>query len=123
VKGSVAILVCDGTPDSDGEVVRKDGVEVPDGEVPVTLEFGTDLGSVVGKAKLHWREDVLFADLELLATRMSENGLKVLYPRFAGILVERRDHVLYKCILRHVSLSVGHNADLRIGTLFNQGVR
>jgi len=123
VKGSVAIIVCDGVPNSSGDIFRKDGVEVPDSEVPVVLEFGWDLDSIVGKAKLHWREDVLFADLELLPARMKENGPKVLYPCFDGLLVDKRGNVIYKSLLRKVSLSVDQNSDKRIGTLWNQGVR
>lgn len=123
MRGSVAVLVCDGVPDSTGDIFRKDGVEVPEGAVPVTLEFGRTFGDLLGTAKLHWRENVLFADLELLDPRMKENGAKVLYPCFDGVCIERKGSLVYKSIVRGVGLSVGKNADERIGTLFNQGVR
>jgi hypothetical protein len=97
---------------------------VPDYEVPVVLEGNlNDLTCYLGKAKLHWREDVLFADLELLATPLKENGLKILYPSVLGFIDERRSSVIYKSVIRGINLTVGHNADERIGTLFNQGVR
>jgi hypothetical protein len=123
VKGAVAILVCDGKPDSSGEVFRKDGVQLPDTEVPVVLEFQNDLAAHIGKAKLYWRENVLFADLDLLDTRMKENASKILYPAVDGVVHERRGDVLYKTEVKRVGLSIGCNADSRIGTLHSQGVR
>jgi hypothetical protein len=119
----VAVLVCDGVPDCEGEVFRKDGVEVPEHDVPVTLEFGTGIESIVGKAKLRWVDNILFADVELLPARMKENGPKVLYPAIAGLCIEKRDKLIYKSAIRGIGLSVGKNADGRIGTLHAQGVR
>lgn len=123
MKGSVAVLVCDGVLDSSGETVRKDGVEVPDGNVPVALEFGRSFADLVGSAKLRWVGNVLFADLELLDTRMKENAAKILYPCFDGACFEKKGSVIHKSAVRAVGLSVGKNADERIGTLWNQGVR
>ena len=124
MKGTVAVLIADGTPDSDGEVIRKDGIEVPDTEVMVTLEFNhTDFSSLVGKAKLYWKGPVLFADMELVDSRMKENGTKVLYPAFDGVCIERKGHVVFKSAIRGVGLCIGRNSDLRIGTLYDQGVR
>jgi hypothetical protein len=126
VRGTVAVLVCDGVPDSSGDVFRKEGVEVPDGEVEVSMYMDPSpqpLTLPLGRAKLHWREDVLFADLELLPAPLKENGLRILYPSIEGVIVARKEHLIDKCSIRRINLHVGRNSDHRIGTLFDQGVR
>jgi hypothetical protein len=118
VKGSVAILICDGQPDSQGCSYKPEGVTLPKGEVPVTLEFDrTSFAAYVGKAKLRMDGGIIYADLNLLDVRLPEPAPQVLYPAAGGASSTA------KFIITDVGLSVHRNVDHRIGTLAQQGIK
>ncbi len=124
MKGTVQVLICDGTPDSQGNIYRAEGLELLSGEVPVILEFREgDLASYVGKAKLRLDASVLYADLLLLDVKLPDPALAVLYPAPAMMVTEKKGQVVTKAVIRYMGLSIGAHADPRIDTLHKQGVK
>lgn len=124
MNGTVQVLICDGTPDSSGNIFRAEGISLPSEEVPVILEFQEgNLPAYVGRAKLRMNAGVVYADVSLL-TRMGENSaLQTLYPIPVFSVTERHGQVIHNTGVRYVGLSISRHADHRINTVGQQGVR
>lgn len=124
MKGTVQVLICDSTPDSQGNLFRAEGVALPTEEVPVILEFQLGyLAAYVGRAKLRMNAGVIYADMELLA-RMGENSaLHTLYPIPVFSVTERHGQVIHNTGVKYIGLSISRHADHRINTVGQQGLK
>jgi len=123
MKLRVLLLICDSKPDSGGNIHPPGSATLPKDPVPVTLEFRRDLMSMVGRATLAQTPDggMVYADLELLDTRISPEMMKILYPAAGGRSLEVVDEKVFKKIeLTDVGLSITKNSDERILTLAGQ---
>jgi hypothetical protein len=58
------VLIADGTPDNENEVISLEGIKIP--EEPVSVRQDYDVTRPVGRAKLHLEGVNLVADVELL---------------------------------------------------------
>lgn len=124
MKGTVKVLICDGTPNANGATFRAEGIELPEGEVPAILEFREgDLPSYVGRAKLRMETGVLLADLVLLPRMADNSALYTLYPIPTFTVYERKDNIIHTARLGYLALSITQHSDHRILTLGHQGFK
>lgn len=127
MKLTVVVGVADGTPDSAGTIHPLGSVVLPDGEVPVTLEFRRkDLTAYMGKARLRFHADTyIVADMDLLDSRIGATAdgpsmLDILYPALGGAAQDVKGHVVGKFIVTDIGLSVSKNTDHRVLTIGKQ---
>lgn len=124
MNGKVVILIVDGVPDSAGDTFRLEGIQLPEKEVPVILEFRrSDFSAYVGTAKLSISNGMVIADMKLLPRLAENSALHKLYPSIGGQVIERKDRVIHTCAISEVGVSITQNSDHRIQTLGEQGVK
>lgn len=124
MKGTVQVLICDGTPDSSGNTFRAEGISLPTEDVPVILEFQEGyLPAYVGRAKMRMDSGVVYADLSLLQRIGENSALHTLYPIPVMAVTDRRDKVMHTASVRYLGFSISRNADHRINTVGQQGVK
>lgn len=113
---NVTILIADGTPDLQGDVIDVNGIELPK-EVPLTHGFYSTPETFLGKAYLRKEGDRIVADLEFVTDRIPAELRKHCYPAIAGYIVERDGAIIKRCRINQLSISVEANVDPRISKL------
>lgn len=112
---SVTVAICDGTPDSSGDIFDRESFKPFDERVRVTRNF--DQSQVIGSARLRWEGDRIMADLDL------DDGVLLtgLTPAIGGQVDDREKEEsgdrLRGVTVTGVALSDSANSDGRIGTL------
>lgn len=112
---SVVVVIADGTPDSQGDILDLDGVELPE-VVPVVGDFSTDPAKVWGHARLRRQGDRVLAEVDL-NHRVHPEMAKLLYPAVGGKIKVRQGPRVTSWSVDSVGLSVTPNADPRIPRL------
>lgn len=104
------ILICDGSPDSQGDSFPSiDGIEFSD-IVPVTRKF--DLRQRIGMAKLEKVDDrVKFSFDWQFDAKPPEFAL---YPYVGGTIKKKDGNKVLECVIEQISLGTTPNADSRI---------
>lgn len=113
----VVVLNADQTPDSVGEIVNIDGIEIPRNPVFLLHEFQKDPGSIFGTALLRKEGNTVLANMEFFPNVIGPELLEICYPAIGGAVLERNDNEIAKCIIKEIGLSTNPNADSRIPKL------
>jgi len=117
------VLNLDGVPDRYGDSFPPDcDVEIPEGEVPVRLDFE---GDPIGMSKLERDGDSIKARVTFFEDdRLKGSDLGVLVPAMGGRLgssqMEGGVRKVTSFSFRELGLSIGPNADRRIGSIKEQ---
>lgn len=115
--GEALVLICDGTPDTAGDVIAIDGVELPDRPVTVTRNF--DPSQPVGFAKLRKEGDKIFADFSIMDAQ-SVDGWTPAIGGATDLPLPPATHgyrIIEKIRLTSIGLSEKGNTDPRIQPL------
>jgi len=108
---NIIVMIADGKPDSQNDIIYIRDVKIPKNKVPVTLNF--DATKLLGEAELRIEGNQVVADLEL-----TEDGFDKLIPCIQGTV----DRVGNKgCSISGIGLAE-KNADFRINKLGASGV-
>lgn len=124
MKFTVKVLNLDGRPDSVGDVIEPDGVELKPEPVPVEWGFDDAPRNRMGAARLERRADGVYAEVELNKDWAQDiAGVRLMYPAVGGVTLERggRDPLhIKRCLVTRIGLSSSKNADPRIPSVGEQ---
>lgn len=124
MKFMVKVLNLDAVPDSVGDIIEPDGVELTPGPVPVEWGFDDAPRNLMGDARLERRADGVYAEIELNPNWAQDAaGVRLMYPAVGGVTLERAGEGalhIKRCLVTRIGLSSSKNADLRIPSVGDQ---
>src|SRR5882757_10402850 len=103
----IKVLNLDEVPDTQNERFLASGVEFESEFVPVSLEYGVNIGT----ARLTKEADGVFADMNIHEDAV--NLIGGLTPSVNGSTLSRKGGLLEKTLIKSIALTLKKNADTR----------
>lgn len=117
MKTIVTVLIADGQPDSQGDIILKSGVTFGD-MVSVRRDFKNDkLPS--GSARLFWEGDILKAEIDLQDVDLDAVKAQMT-PAIGGRILEREGSTITQSVIDTIAVQPSANADPRVKKIGDQ---
>lgn len=119
----VLVLIADGVPDSSGEIINIESLDLSNLEargmnVPVTLNFSSEPDDIIGVAKISVEDTNVYADVTYLDTSKANAKKEIpMHPCIGGYIFKKDEinpSIIKKFMITELTFSISGNADRRI---------